>query len=405
MKNFQRHRRHPKGAIALLTIVTISAFTLAIVTAVSVIATSLVSNATTHRITEQVFFAAESGLQDALYRIGIGNITTIPTYSIGNVDVTVTITPNGFHPIVTSVAQDGAQDIKRSLRIVVNSPTFTGFNYAISTGTGGIGLDTESVVNGDIYSNGPIDRPGGGHATINGNVWLADGNIISGINYGVSGDVHAQSPESIDSSTPVYGNKIYDNPPLLPYPVQQPEIDSWISQASADTSNPNYNKNISGSASLGLVKVKSITLGTHDVLTATGIIYVDGNTKIGNATIKASLPAGTNATVIISKGTITMDTGATIDSSGGYIMLISNYQSANNSDVAISPGVLTNGVIYYAKDGVIEVANNGILNGTIGKYIHLKKAEVNYNSTLPQLFFSTGSSSPFSVNSASWEEF
>lgn len=165
MKRAQRHSRHPSGAIALLTIVTISAFTLAIVTAVSVIATSLISGATTHRTTEQVFFAAESGLQDALYRIGanagIGNYST----TIGGNTVTVTIVANGFSRKVIARAVSPTTNITRTVSLDLTVPSFGGaLAYAAQAGDGGIILDNTATIYGDVYSNGSIVPNGGGAA-------------------------------------------------------------------------------------------------------------------------------------------------------------------------------------------------------------------------------------------------
>lgn len=400
--------RQRSGAIALITIVIISAFALAVIVSASMTATRGLGSVSATKIGEQTFDAAEAGIQDALYRLGSGNYASIPTHQISNVDTTVTITPNGFHPLITSVAHENSSNTTRTIKIVANSPTFTGFSYAIATGTGGFVFDTNSTVNGDVYANGPIskiDDVGHGHATLNGNVWLSGGNTIEDID-SVTGDAHVQAPSNIED-TNVTGTKYFDDPPAIPYPIQDPEIQQWKDTASAQTADPNYDKNINGSATLGPVRIKSLTIGNHDTLTVTGVIYATENVTIKNgAVIQASLPVGTNSVVIISDKKITVENGATFPSAGGYIMLISTHHSTDIHDEAISASNLSDGIIYYAKDGVIGVTNNGHLNGAIAESIHIKHVTIDYDPIATQLIFSTnpGSGQTFGADSASWQE-
>lgn len=397
------------GALALIAIIFISTFALIVMISASLSATRGLTSTGSTKAGERAFAAAEAGLQEALYRLGANNLTPSYSTSFDGLGVAVTITSNGFHPLVQSSAHDLATNTTRTVKIFANVPTFTGFSYAIATGNGGFTFDTNSIVNGDIYANGPIskiDDAGHGHSTINGNVWLSNGNTIQDIDT-VSGDAHVRAAANI-VNTGVTGTKYFDDPPAIPYPIQDPDINAWKNAAACTAvSNPNCDKNINGSASLGPVRIKSLSIGNHDTLTLTGILHVTGNVIFHNgATIQASLPAGTNSTVIIADGTISVDNGATFPSSGGYIMLLSTHVSSSISDEAIDASNLSDGVIYYAKDGVIGVTNNGHLNGAIGEQLHIKHVTIDYDPIATQLIFSTppGGGQTFGADPTSWQE-
>lgn len=437
MKHPQRHRRHPSGAIALLTIVTISAFTLAIITAVSVIATSLVSNATTHRATEQVFFAAESGLHDALYRIGINSNTTSYTTSVNGHDVVVTITPLGFRRQVRVAAHDTVSNVTRTVAITVATSSFAaGFDDAVMAGEGGFQMENNASVSGStVHVNGNIT--GDNNSSITGDVFVSHGtpttsidnvNVVGNLyahtikNLTVTGDAHyALDPADLVNAT-VTGTK-YPNstdPEPTPFPIQNSDLpplrasitaegsthvgDVTISDSSYNEANPFPYARVDGNL---VFKESNVTVVLNKNL------YVTGNVTFQkpNQVLRLATAMGDESRIVLADGKMDMKNNATVEGAPGHpksflMMLSANSEFTDESNPAIYAS--NNGVtaIFVAPNGMVRVYNGNTLHNATGYRIKIdQNAHVIYDPNLA--FFvipSSGSASAPQVDPTTWRE-
>lgn len=129
---------------------------------------------------EQSYFAAESGIEDALLRIK--KSLNLPSQYIINFDSAsaeiLVSSPNPTTKIVQSkgLVANAFRKIETNLTIETTNPQFF---YGAQAGTSGINMENNSRIEGagglagNVYSNGPISGDNG--ATITGNVFVATG--------------------------------------------------------------------------------------------------------------------------------------------------------------------------------------------------------------------------------------
>jgi hypothetical protein len=174
-----RNTKQPRGAIAILALLGVSAFAMMVFTTLSVLAASELRMSLDATASERTFYAAEAGINEAIRRLitnPMPGTFTLPTDLTDSTTVSVTIDPNPTDPyqrIVTSRATD-ATGKQRTLRITVNSSSYSGsFNYAVQSGQGGFVMQNNAQVIGDIYSNGNVTASNNGHML--GETWIAVG--------------------------------------------------------------------------------------------------------------------------------------------------------------------------------------------------------------------------------------
>lgn len=127
-------------------------------------------NASVNLNSKKSYFLAESGGEDAFYRI-IKNmaIGTSETLTLGDVSTTTTITDiSGGRKEISSLGD--LDSYQRKVRLVAEVGVGASFSYGVQTGIGGFIMDNGSVVNGSVYSNGSIT----GSGTITGTAMSAN---------------------------------------------------------------------------------------------------------------------------------------------------------------------------------------------------------------------------------------
>jgi fibronectin-binding autotransporter adhesin len=119
---------------------------------------------------KKAYFLAESGSEDAFYRIKNGKqISTSETLTIGS-DTTVTnISTNGNSKVIDSTGDSTSNERKNSISLTTGAGI--AFNYGLQSGNGGVTIDGGSTVTGNIYSNGSINAIS---ASITGSAIAAD---------------------------------------------------------------------------------------------------------------------------------------------------------------------------------------------------------------------------------------
>ncbi len=128
----------------------------------------------------QAYYAAEAGIEDAIYRIK-NSKNTPPNYTVavGNGSVNVlTDSPSQNNWIITANGNKGGAFRKLETRLAI-TPISPEFFYGAQAGILGFEMESNSRIEGaggvagNVYSNGPINGDSG--ATITGNVFVATG--------------------------------------------------------------------------------------------------------------------------------------------------------------------------------------------------------------------------------------
>lgn len=156
----------------------------------------------------QAYYAAESGIQDALYRIIKNkNYEASNSIPVGSSDVQISITDDNGKKIIRTEGEENNRF--RNLEVALNiSASSVSFYYGVQVGEGGLSMSNNSIVSGSIHSNGPVS--GGNGSVITGDAWVASSpaniNQESILNdsdfiFGQSGSVIDAAQSFIPSST------------------------------------------------------------------------------------------------------------------------------------------------------------------------------------------------------------
>lgn len=182
---------HPRGGIALITLLVIAIFGVGIMITLSVVAVGESKMAGAASASEQTFYAAESGINEALIRLIEHPVPTPFSFTLQNTDINVNVAPNPANPyqrIITSTAEDGSGKI-RTVRIIANTSSYAGgFDFAVQAGSGGIFMDPNSYIVGKVYSNADI---------IGGNNARVYSDTIAGIN--VPAEIRIAGPHTLEN--------------------------------------------------------------------------------------------------------------------------------------------------------------------------------------------------------------
>lgn len=366
----------------------------------------------------QSYYAAESGIEDALLRLkktpSISSLTYIMNVNNALVSVNIPSTIAASKSI-TSQANNG--NIIRSIQAVctISNSQSTNFYYGVEVGEGGLVMSNGSEVIGNVFSGGNIS---GGSGIIDNDA-IVSGNGKSISNVHVKGNAMAYS---CLSGATVDGNLTYVTGGLhtctvhgtttaqsqeisaQPLPIPQSQINDW--KAAARAGGTSGSKTINGSDSLGPIKIDGdliINTGVHDTLTINGTVYVTGRITIqNNSNITLSPSYATAGGVIISDGNITINNNDVFSGSGqagSYIMLI----STSTDDLAIDVKNNAQGVVLYTTSGGITIHNNvSVTEATGYKVILLQNAKIQYSSGIVNIYFASGPGGGWEVTS--WQE-
>lgn len=154
-----RTLRNQEGVIATIALMVMSAFVLAAITTSTVLASDELRMSGTEVQAEKTFYAAEAGINDALYKLHSSPLPVPYTLTVDGVGVAVNIVPDpndGYRRIITSTATDPTGKV-RTLEISVQTSTYAqSIEYAVFAGIGGFTMNNNTAIFGDIYSNGSI---------------------------------------------------------------------------------------------------------------------------------------------------------------------------------------------------------------------------------------------------------
>lgn len=174
MKKYSKKIKKNSGAAMLLSIISFLFISLAIISGLVSPSIREFRNANISFNSKQSYFLAESGSEDATYRI-FNNMT------IGNSE-TLTLNSNSATTTITTLlgnikeinSTGDVSNYQRTISLTLSTGTGASFNYGVQVGSGGLEMSENSEIIGNIYSNGGIFGSSGskisGDAIVAGNI-------------------------------------------------------------------------------------------------------------------------------------------------------------------------------------------------------------------------------------------
>lgn len=410
---FKTKLQSEKGFVAFFITILITAAVFSIAVSIFALGSGEQEIAKTMTESSQAYYASESGAEDTLLRLRKNMKWSNPvSFNVGDARATTTIVDGlGGTKIITSEGNDSSR-IKKIQVVYQISADGVSFFFGAQVGDGGIRLDDNATIDGNVFSNGSI---GASNGIITGTVKVAKkGNMIEELN--ISGDAYVDICRNSNISGILYASTSINctASQFIPssaeiattsLPISQEQITEWKNKAVAGgTYVGNYSLN-GGTTYLGPKKIQgNLTIENNAKLLLTGIIWVTGNVSIKNNAI-VQLDKNTYHSLsgmIISDGLITLANNSISSGSGeagSYLMYFSTL--ALNPAIIIENNAIVD--ILYTSNGWIEVANNAQLREITGYGIYLKNnSRINYETGLVDISFFSGSGGGWKVTS--WKE-
>jgi len=406
-----------RGFAAIFTAILILAIILAIGLSVSnsVINLQKVSGNVTR--SNQAYFTAEAGIEDALLRIARGK-NCPSSYSFSVEGSTTTI---GISDIIggsrTITSQGNFSNRIRKTQVVYQMSTAeASFFFGVQAGDGGIDMKNNAKIHGNIFSNGDIIGSNNsqvdnsvvvsGHHQINNGIIGGDALAYDCVSADISGKLTYVNSNSCTADGGIQQQADEIDP--VPLPITQGEINDWKAEAAGGDVIEN-DVTISGAQSLGAVQIGTPadpkTLTVDGALNMTGTIYVTGDATF-NGTTYLDSGYGSYSGVIVVDGKINIGNAGTLTGSGqvgSYILVLSTNNSLDPSAPAIYVQNHGSASIFYTTSGLLYLKNKMSAREITGYKIQIDpNAEIFYESGLSDLRFSGGPGGAWKV--ASWKE-
>jgi hypothetical protein len=406
---------------------------------------------------------AEAGVETAIWKLNnqIGYVGEASTpYANGVFTVAITNLTGASKLIRVDSYIPDANNPTAHRTVQVSAVTGTknlSFNYGLQVGDGGFIMDNNSQIIGNVFSNGPITGSPGATITedaivagptgtinaliINGNTTShtltnstvgKNANHYSIVSSTVTGNVSVNSLSGPQCS--VTGNAVYNtrsncsvsgtittpnsnvpvDPTPQPLPIEDDQVQLWEQEASAGGTVGS--QLITTSQALGPIKINGdLTVDINATLIITGTIWVTGNVTINNgSTVQVDSSFGAMSGGIIAgtagntaNGYINVNNNVNVIGSGtagSFLMLLSQRDTRNTSNYAITAANNSSSLILYAKYGQVEVINNAQLKEITAWKVRLhNNAIVTYDAGLAGTSFSSGPSGGWQVAEQTWQ--
>ncbi|MBA3733350.1 hypothetical protein H0W91_03170 [Patescibacteria group bacterium] len=378
---------------------------------------------------KESFYLAESGLEDAQYRVTHGKqISTSEILTLNNATTTTLIQDIATGKQITSLATSTGNST-RKMQISLALGTGISFHYGIQSGQGGFYLQNSSSVIGNIYAGGTVS--GSGNYVYGDVVSSGASGLINGIHATGTARAHTINNSTVDkdayymikTSSTVTGTS-YPNsadPVSADLPISDSQIAEWESDALAGgtvtCSGGTYT--INSNVTIGPKKIPCDLLikGSGIVITVAGPLWVTGNIDTqtsptikmaaalgsSNIAIIADNPSNTTGSGIINIGQNTAFQGS--GSVGSYVFMISqnNSSETGGSINAIQMGQGASALVAYAAHGQVTLQQSvSVKEVTAFKIILQNTANVIYDTGLPSALFESGPAGGYDVTS--WKE-
>ncbi|MGB2762357.1 MAG: hypothetical protein WBC21_02345 [Minisyncoccales bacterium] len=429
MKYIFQAQSQNKGFAALITAIIVLSVSLIITLGFGTLAINEIKITKNFTKSLKSYYVAEAGIEDILLR-NSKNIK-LPAVNPSTLSLGEGTAIRDIGDIVAGtrdiISEGNIDDKIRKVRVVMTiSTTGISFHYGAQVGDGGMIMENNSKIHGNVFSNANVIASGKGYIT-DSIIVAGNGNRIEGLVVGDltenTGDatVHTCKDSDIGGTLIYVSDGINDNCNAgietktrpndidpLPLPIPDAQIDSWKNEASVNIFNGDYIVGGGEAESLGPIKIiGNLEIENNATLTVTGTIYVVQDIITNNNTV-VKLDAGYGATsgVIIADGVIDVKNGSTIQGSGiegSYTMLLSTNSSLDSANPAIDVGNNAEGAVFYTSNGLISLRNNMKIREATGYKLYLyNNAEIEYEVGLQNISFSSGPSGSWKI--ADWKE-
>lgn len=420
-ENKERKVNNQSGAAMLISVIFFLFISLAIIAGLVGPTVREFRNASVNLKSKQSYFLAESGSEDAFYRISKSmTIGGSEALTLNNNSATTTIATL-LGNVKQIISLGDAVSLQRKIILMLKTGEGIVFKYGSQAGQGGFVFHNNSYVNGSLYSNGNIVGANGAYLTGDALVAGSAGSISNmRVGYGGTGNAYAHVVTDSTVTGTIYCQTGFNNnkdcdtsqsdPEVQDLPISDEDIIKWKSDAAVDET-ISGNVTISTPTPLGPKKIIG-NLTINDILTITGTIYVTGNILI-NDSIKLNPSYGATSGIIIADGYIII--GNNVDffdsgTAGSYILLLSNSNcdasmssSPCNGNNAINVSNNSDISIVNAQKGTIYFSNNSGVKEAVGNKIELKNnTYFDYGSGLINVNFTSGPSGSWGIDS--WKE-
>ena len=445
-----------KGQAALIAVIIMLVLMLSLVFAAAGVALKDARVAEESKRARLAYFAAEAGLDDAVYRSKRGkNLPSSFSMVLNDASASVSVTNIGnLREIKSSASKASAE---RAAYASLSKVSDAEFHYGVQVGDGGLEMDQNSEVKGaggvgNVYSNGPLKGASG--AKITGDLTIAGANSADDVKVlgtlrantiedsKICGDAFYQaidtdslnflndpsSPTCSSPLTPGTANSGSPNPAPQEMPISDSQILNWKNDAALDgtiTGNcgdngiPECNIGDDGTLSLGPKKINgNLILTKKQTLVVTGTLYFTGHLDMDSssgATIKCDPSFGVNSCVVVFDGWIHLQNNSIFKGSGtagSYILVLTTLQNCNGGEQTSScthhNGAIdlhnnATGAIFYAPDSMINLHNGVSVTELTANKLRLdNNAIVTYEQGLANAQFSSGPSGGWDI--INWKE-
>ncbi|HEY4493934.1 MAG TPA: hypothetical protein VJB95_00670 [Candidatus Paceibacterota bacterium] len=408
-KEIKRKINNQSGAAMMIAVIFFLFISLAIISGLVSPSIREFKNANQNLNSKKSYFLAESGSEDAVYRILTGkSIGTSETIVLDFNSATTSITSiSGSQKEIVSLGEVRSNHRKTFLTLTEGEGVV--FKYGSQAGQGGIVFHNNSYLDGSFYSNGDIIGSNGAYITGDAFVAGSSGSISNmRVGYGGTGDARAHTVTGSTITGALYcqtgsgNNKSCNTSQADPededMPITDEEISEWKNDASSGGTTSG-NVTISSPTTLGPRKIAG-NLTVNDTLTVAGTLYVTGNITISD-TVRLATSYGATSAIIIADGYIIINGGVDFEDSGttgSYIMLLS--ESSCDESMSGDPCNGRNAIevnnnssisIVNAQKGTIYFKNNAGVKEVVANKIELKNnVGVEYGSGIINVNFTSG---------------
>ena len=366
-------------------------------------------------------YIAESGIEDSLVRLRRGiNFSQNNNLTVDGGSATIEISDSvgGSRTIIST--GNFSERIRKSRVVYAIKTDNISFFYGAQAGDGGITMENNSRIRGNVFSNGSIvGLNGKGYIDYTAKV-ATIGNEIEGLIIG--GDAYTHNCKNCTIAGSLYfsgggqenctassGIKEHPVEEKKSLPISEEQIIKWKNDAlQGGVFENNYTVGGGVSDSLGPKKiVGNLILQNNSTLIINGTLWVTGNIEVNNnAILKLSNDYGSTSGIVVADGRIAIKSGAQVQGSGvegSYIMLLSTNASIDFGLPAVDVVNTARGAIFYASRGMIRLRNNMFIREATGYKLYLdNNAVIEYEVGLEDTAFSSGPGGSWEITT--WRE-
>ena len=372
------------------------------------------------------YFAAEAGVEDAVYRIKRGmTIGTSESVDINGATAVVAIETSGGN---TTITADGTSRVyTRTVETTLETGSGASFFYGIQTDLG-LNVNNNAAIHGNVYSNGLVHAQN--NAYIYGDVVAAgpDGFFTGN----ATGTVYAHTIQNatigkdayyqVKTSSTVLGTSYPGSPdqPIIALPDLSETINGWEADALAGgaiSSCSGGTYTVSGNVMLGPVKINcNLSVSNGKTVTLLGHVWVSGNITLNNnVTMRIDPSLGSASVAVIAdnpqnrltSSAINIQNNVVLEGTGvspSTIVMVSRNEGGEDwTAVNYNNNGGDNEVVFYAPGAVTNFNNNASISAVTAFFANINNnTEVIYKSGLANLLFTGGPSGGYELES--WKE-